>query len=244
MANNKLQKTLIYGVPVAIGLYFIYKSWKDGVFKKKGQDSLNYDPKIDTDVKTSSDGKIVSPAVADYFPLKKGSKGAKVTELQKAILSYDNTLLPKYGADGDFGGETQTALNTVLGKTTVDSQEDINSIVQKAADKKKTQQTQADLKSKNDNRLALGWKIQEAWSKIAAAGGVAQIKVISDTQYSQHTVLTDGRTDVKSMGVAKKGETFMPFRVTVSREGFMKLWKKDNVFYYISPYSVAAENFF
>lgn len=41
--------------------------------------------------------------------LKKGSKGAAVTEMQK-LLMKKGYKLPKYGADGDFGNETLTAV--------------------------------------------------------------------------------------------------------------------------------------
>lgn len=41
--------------------------------------------------------------------LQKGTKGEDVKELQKALLSLGYTL-PKYGADGDFGSETEKAV--------------------------------------------------------------------------------------------------------------------------------------
>ena len=45
------------------------------------------------------------------FPLKKGSKGDLVRQLQDALLQkYGKSILPKYGADGDFGSETVNAL--------------------------------------------------------------------------------------------------------------------------------------
>lgn len=45
------------------------------------------------------------------FPLKKGSKGQLVKALQQALISkYGVSILPKYGADGDFGSETVAAL--------------------------------------------------------------------------------------------------------------------------------------
>ncbi len=45
------------------------------------------------------------------FPLKKGSKGNNVRLLQEALITkYGKTILPKYGADGDFGTETANAL--------------------------------------------------------------------------------------------------------------------------------------
>jgi len=45
------------------------------------------------------------------FPLKKGSRGDNVRLLQQALIAkYGKSLLPKYGADGDFRTETINAL--------------------------------------------------------------------------------------------------------------------------------------
>jgi hypothetical protein len=62
------------------------------------------------------------------FPIKKGDKGNNVRNLQLLLLKYDNKILPKYGADSDFGTETQNALNTILKKKFVSSQDDIEAI--------------------------------------------------------------------------------------------------------------------
>ncbi|HKC35294.1 MAG TPA: hypothetical protein VKB95_04500 [Chitinophagaceae bacterium] len=49
--------------------------------------------------------------IGPVFPLKKGSKGNNVKLLQEALIAkYGKTILPKYGADGDFGSETVNAL--------------------------------------------------------------------------------------------------------------------------------------
>jgi hypothetical protein len=45
------------------------------------------------------------------FPLKQGSTGAEVKALQKMLIEkYGASILPKYGADGNFGRELTTAL--------------------------------------------------------------------------------------------------------------------------------------
>lgn len=44
------------------------------------------------------------------MPLKKGSKGVAVKVLQTALMSLGYNL-PKYGADGSFGDETEKAVN-------------------------------------------------------------------------------------------------------------------------------------
>ena len=42
--------------------------------------------------------------------LKKGNEGADVTEMQNLLLKWNKDCLPEYGADGDFGTETQKAV--------------------------------------------------------------------------------------------------------------------------------------
>lgn len=59
---------------------------------------------------------VADPALSDpdavpAFPLKKGDKGYAVRLLQYALLrTFGPSLLPKYGADGQFGTELATAL--------------------------------------------------------------------------------------------------------------------------------------
>ena len=59
-----------------------------------------------------TDGAI--PDVPEIEPrpegLSQGDHGSAVTAMQEALLKWDPTCLPKYGADGDFGGETEAAL--------------------------------------------------------------------------------------------------------------------------------------
>ena len=42
--------------------------------------------------------------------LKRGDKGAAVLSMQNALLKWNADILPKYGADADFGAETEKAL--------------------------------------------------------------------------------------------------------------------------------------
>jgi hypothetical protein len=47
----------------------------------------------------------------DSFPLKSGSKGNRVTQLQNALVKkFGAGILPKYGVDGMFGKEMEAAL--------------------------------------------------------------------------------------------------------------------------------------
>lgn len=60
---------------------------------------------------TPSYSSSIPSQVNSEFPLRKGSKGDNVRMLQEALIAkYGKTILPKYGADGDFGSETVNAL--------------------------------------------------------------------------------------------------------------------------------------
>ena len=51
------------------------------------------------------------PKSKSEFPLKKGSKGDKVRQLQQALIAqHGASIMPKYGADGQFGTEMANAL--------------------------------------------------------------------------------------------------------------------------------------
>ncbi|MCS3797161.1 peptidoglycan-binding protein [Niastella sp. OAS944] len=55
------------------------------------------------------------------FPLKKGSKNELVKSLQLALIAkYGAGVLPRYGADGDFGSETVAALTKAGLPATID----------------------------------------------------------------------------------------------------------------------------
>ena len=57
----------------------------------------------------------------DEFPLKKGSKGAKVKAVQDSLIAKNGKgILPRYGADGDFGSEMVTALKKLNLPETID----------------------------------------------------------------------------------------------------------------------------
>jgi hypothetical protein len=114
---------IIAGVLLLAGGYFIYKYFSKPKISKA-------EPASDPILNTSTSNTTSKPKpVSSGFPLKKGSRGAKVKELQQAILKYDPKALPKYGADSDFGSETQFAVSKILGKTSVDSQADIDKII-------------------------------------------------------------------------------------------------------------------
>ena len=132
-SNKKQQKKRLIVATVAVGAAGIlgYFGWK---YLKKNKESAK-DSDIDVVLKNMSKTYAASPLVkstpkaktsstkTNYsstttnassigdFPLKKGSKGGNVKLLQEALLAkYGKSILPKYGADGDFGTETLSAL--------------------------------------------------------------------------------------------------------------------------------------
>jgi hypothetical protein len=51
------------------------------------------------------------------LPLKKGIQGPEVKQLQTWMLMVNKNILPNYGADGDFGQETLSALQSLTGQS-------------------------------------------------------------------------------------------------------------------------------
>jgi hypothetical protein len=126
-ANNKQQKKKIIVASLAVGAagilgYFGWQYLKKKKEAKGGSDleesikpvntSVNYELPVTVPKSTPKpiySSTSVSPKSG--FPLKKGSKGENVRLLQEALIAkYGKTILPKYGADGDFGTETLNAL--------------------------------------------------------------------------------------------------------------------------------------
>jgi hypothetical protein len=115
--SNKKKIVLIGLGVVATGVagYFGYEWWqKRKAAKDDAGDSADdgLPPAPDkktfhTPINTGSG----SSSGSDEFPLKKGSKGSKVKSLQRALIAkFGKSVLPKYGADGDFGNETTAGL--------------------------------------------------------------------------------------------------------------------------------------
>lgn len=128
--SNKKKAILISlgVVATAIGGFFGFKYLKNR--KKKTE----IDEEETTPVTTTSSSQTSSssssggykstttttPTRKDSFPLKKGSKGERVKLFQeKLIAKYGKSILPKYGADGDFGSEMEAALEKLKLPSTI-----------------------------------------------------------------------------------------------------------------------------
>lgn len=102
--HNK-RKTILIGLGVlgtGVAGFLGWNYWKNK--KKANQEE-------DTTSVTDSTSITTSSAKNDDFPLKRGSKGNRVTQLQNALVKkYGASILPKYGVDGMFGKEVEAAL--------------------------------------------------------------------------------------------------------------------------------------
>ncbi|MBM3417309.1 MAG: hypothetical protein FJY17_00120 [Bacteroidetes bacterium] len=121
MAKNVTK--IVAGALAVVGAYFVFKYFQKQKTVKRSSEN-NTDTTKDT-----------TPKPTNGFPLKKGSSGRMVSSIQQWILKIDPTLLPKYGADGKFGSETESALNKLIGKKTVDSNSDIDKLILKSNQK-------------------------------------------------------------------------------------------------------------
>jgi peptidoglycan hydrolase-like protein with peptidoglycan-binding domain len=140
--GKKLQKKKIIVTSVAVGAAGIlgYFGWKYLKARKGKIKTNDIDAVLKNMSETYHDSPLVSPkatststkkstytsptpkiTATDNFPLKKGSMGSKVKELQEALIAkYGKSILPKYGADGDFGSETVNALKKLNYPATID----------------------------------------------------------------------------------------------------------------------------
>lgn len=116
----KKSNIAMIAIPVvlaAAGLYFILR-------KKKVVDTPKIeDPKPDKIVVSGKEEPI-------YFPLRKGSKGDLVKQLQDALLQYNPSLQKVFAAGyGTFGVNTEKALFSLTKKMMVETQFELDAIV-------------------------------------------------------------------------------------------------------------------
>ena len=110
-AHNK-RKVILIGLGVlgtGVAGFFGWHYWK----KKKASQEDDSTAITDSSnaMTTTSTNTNTASARNDEFPLKKGSKGNRVTQLQNAIVKkFGASALPKYGVDGMFGSEVEAAL--------------------------------------------------------------------------------------------------------------------------------------
>jgi len=114
MKMNKKNYKLVSVALALVGAYFVYRYFSSGkpTVLPTGQ----------------SPTPASSPTPQNDFPLKRGSKGKKVKELQELLLKFDKKILPRFGADSDFGSETEAALVKITGKKFVLNQNELDEL--------------------------------------------------------------------------------------------------------------------
>ncbi|MCC7303074.1 MAG: hypothetical protein IT233_10575 [Bacteroidia bacterium] len=114
---NKKKKFLLIGLGVAATGLLSYFGWDYYQKRKRKREENAEDNAPETTLpppqkSTFLPGYFTQPTKRnDDFPLKKGSKGARVKSVQDALIAkHGKEILPRYGADGDFGSEMVAAL--------------------------------------------------------------------------------------------------------------------------------------
>lgn len=95
MKNKKILPYVIFGVPVLIGLFFVYKAIKNR--KKDGESDAINTPEINTN--TTPAPTIPTYSQKDTLPFKKGNTSTYIGTIQRALGISD---------DNKFGSQTQT----------------------------------------------------------------------------------------------------------------------------------------
>jgi len=132
MELSRNAKIALYGLPIAVGLYLIYRQ----LSKSK---AAKAEPAKETPPQPQTPTKPTQPTANDAFPLKKGSRDAgapyapagRVVALQKMIniKGYEeNGKTIKLKEDGIFGPHTEIAVYYWIEKNSVDNLNDWNDI--------------------------------------------------------------------------------------------------------------------
>jgi hypothetical protein len=126
----KKTNILIIAIPVvlaAAGLYFIFRKKKNDGTKPAtagGATSTLEGGAVGLPDKITVDGKEQSIE----FPLRRGSKGLTVQNLQTALMQY-NTALPIGWNDGKFGVKTESELFKITKKKMVETLPELEAII-------------------------------------------------------------------------------------------------------------------
>jgi peptidoglycan hydrolase-like protein with peptidoglycan-binding domain len=225
---KKISPIIIFGVPILIGGYFIYKSLKKPK-KDEGGNSNGNEGNAEVEKNSKGGG---TPAVAKLFPLKKGSKGSKVGELQEAILIFNKDLYPLV-VDKDFGSRTENAVKAILGKKTVDSQDDIDKIISLASKNKSDMAAAAANAKANEEKIILAEKLL----KLKNSNKYLDFYAIVDTIVKEYDLTSDGRQVNEKTFTYKKNNKIEAGNSTIRISGAgdftLDLGKKR---YYFTPY--------
>lgn len=124
---GKKKKILFIGLGVAATGILGFFGWEYYQKLKRRKEDREQDtsfdlPQVPPQKSTFTPGFFTQPKKGnDEFPLKKGSKGTRVKILQDSLIAKNGKgILPRYGADGDFGSELAAALKKLSLPDTID----------------------------------------------------------------------------------------------------------------------------
>lgn len=161
MTLSKNAKIAIFGIPVVLGLFLIYKQFS----KSKAVQALPPSPTPPSPEKPTQP---TQPTGKDSFPLKMGSRDAgapyapagRVVALQKMIniKGYDSgentaTSATYLKEDGIFGPKTEAAVYFWINRKSVDNQNDWDNIFRKVAPYIAAPETSTDVPLYDDFRV-------------------------------------------------------------------------------------------
>ena len=142
----KINKKVWWSLPILLGAYLIYKQFAIGK-------APVVDTKDDAEIANGGSYTPTNPTYSSSYPLKNGSRDAGspknpkglVVDLQRLINSLGG-YSPKVGRyvslpiklteDGIFGNNTEWAVEQYIGKKTINSDADLNTLREKMVEKK------------------------------------------------------------------------------------------------------------
>ncbi|MFL5763560.1 MAG: peptidoglycan-binding protein [Bacteroidia bacterium] len=105
--------TLALGTLAFFGIKHFKKQKENNDTTDQTTDDLDTETNIQNPANTKPYPGLPAAGAGDTFPLRNGSKGAKVRSLQQALIrTYGAGILARYGADGVFGSELTAALRS------------------------------------------------------------------------------------------------------------------------------------
>jgi hypothetical protein len=122
MSNKALAITVVFVIGLSVSTYFVVQAMKPEAPKNTGDTPPDKDEKTVIDTVKDTVKQILVKQEDNTFPLKMGKRGDNVRAWQQWLLSK-KLQLPKYGADGIFGKETEAETLKVLGKAEVTEKE-------------------------------------------------------------------------------------------------------------------------
>lgn len=145
MAKTNIAKRIFWGVVIVLGATGAIVAYKKFIAvpsasgladKEEAKAKGNPTPEnVEAARQARITADLSNTIPANTFPLKRGSRGAFVKKMQQWMIDNKGTAatLPKYGADGIFGSETEAAVKKFLSQDGIVTQQKYNTLFQSSA---------------------------------------------------------------------------------------------------------------